>query len=121
MKNIAIILLMVHFVADQMIQISAFQINKRFSSYALLGHVLTWTFIMWLFGLAAMIKTGNIMFITAWPLIIMVVHFSAEWLLGRWANYLYDKGSRKGFLFASMLENTIIMMSLILFFDYFAG
>ena len=116
MKASAVILL-ISFIADQLLQLKTIRQAKHKDSGALMLHVVMWSFVMFTFSAVVMIKTEKVE-VMIWWFIITIVHFIIEWCCIRmWTHYFYDK-SKSLMVFWILLEYTILNMVMILLFDY---
>jgi hypothetical protein len=105
-----LILLTLHYFADQVLQSKSVQHSKHNSAGMLLLHVATWMIPMIAFGLIVYYYTGNVSMIAAWPMSIGVIHFIAEYVIGKVAESYLHKGDEERFVMMLFLEHLVIML-----------
>lgn len=114
-----LILMALHFVADQILQMKSVQVAKHKSTAMLLIHCLFWVVPIFFFGCYTSYITNNQYMALGWPLTLFVIHFFTEWGLNRLYTYFYHNKQLRMLLLFFFLENLIIMMSMVWLFNYF--
>lgn len=117
-------ILLISFVADQLLQLKDVKNNKHKSSVMLLVHVLTWSVPMFVVA-SILIFNESGAFTSLWPLYwwitILVAHFSIEWCTVRqWTNLYYQK-NKSAAAFWIHMEHFLLNAVIILSFMYFQG
>ncbi len=118
--KILLVLLVVNFIADQLLQHPDIMRTKHKDTYALFIHVLTWAISTFAFASTVILLTGKIE-IYQWWILTFAIHFAVEWCcLRMWTHYYYDKKPTKMVIWI-LLEQLIINSSVVGLFVYFMG
>lgn len=113
----AIIILIISFIADQLLQLKSIRQTKHKDTMALLLHVACWSTVMFVYASLVMIKTG-IHQVMMWWSIITVIHFLVEWVcLRAWTHHFYNKSKHTMVLWI-LLEQIVLNVSMLWLFDY---
>lgn len=118
MIKITIYLLLLNFIADQILQPKIIRAYKNKSTLLMLGHVVSWAIVMWALSMILCHKLQNwdMLF---WFFTISILHFLIDWPLGRWQSSLMDKGNVKTAAKIIYLEYTLVTIMLLFTFNYF--
>lgn len=114
-----IILMAIHIVGDQILQIRSVQIQKNKAWEMLIAHVLSYGVTMMAFAGFVSYQMKDITFMFKFVPAILIVHFVVEWIFGRIADNLYEHEKRRMAILMFSIEYTITMISVILLFQYF--
>lgn len=118
--KLAIILLVLHFIADQLLQIPHVKETKHKSTISLMLHVTTWAFTIAAFTMLVILKTHQVSAIS-WFISVTIIHFLIEWASIRlWTHYYYVK-NKTAMSLCIILEQLIINVSIIAMFDFFVA
>lgn len=113
-----ILIILIHWVADFLLQTQKMAINKSKNNYWLLAHVLVYSAVWFFIGLF-FFKLMPIMLFTATTFIF---HFITDYLTSRWTSKLYKQEKYYGFpAFFSIigLDQFLHYLQLILCYEYF--
>lgn len=116
--NIILIILIINFIADQLLQLPIVVKNKNDNTGFMIAHVVTWGISMWILALLFCYKLQSWDMIK-WYLFVMVAHFAIEWPLSRWATSLLHQKKYIGYNAVNMLEALITNIVLVISFMYF--
>lgn len=116
--KIILIILILHYIADQLLQHPTITKHKDTHTLALLGHIGTWGISMWLLTMIFCYKLQNLEMMK-WFLFVMVIHFIIEWPLGRLSSSLLHKKKYAGYNAVNLFEALLMNIVLILSFMYF--
>jgi hypothetical protein len=108
-------LLILHFVSDQVLQLHSVQSRKHKETNMMLVHVGMWAVWLLPFSMYAGWSTENIGLMFGWPLTMAAIHFSIEWMLTR----AWETSRRHYIVLSAMIENVLVMLAMILTFQYF--
>lgn len=113
----AISILVISFIADQLLQIKSIRQSKHKDTMALMLHVTCWSIVMFAFMGVVLLKGGN-QNVILWWFIITVIHFLVEWAcLRMWTHFFYDK-KKSLMVFWILLEQLVLNVSMLWLFDY---
>lgn len=116
--NIILIILVINFIADQLLQVPLVVKNKDNSTMFMIAHVVTWGISMWLLAWIFCYKLQSFEMLK-WFCFVMVAHLAIEWPLSRLATSLLHQKKYIGYNAVNMLEALITNIMLILSFMYF--
>jgi hypothetical protein len=112
-----IILLIVTFFADQVLQPKSVQLQKGVSPAMLLVHVLFYSIPITVYAGIIAYKTGSNLFLYSFPVCCMAAHFIIELPTSRIISRLYAKGQKRVALIVHTIEYTALMIAVVLIFD----
>ncbi|HHT9135850.1 MAG TPA: hypothetical protein ACFYEK_01255 [Candidatus Wunengus sp. YC60] len=114
-----LILMVLNFFADQVLQLKAVQLAKHQSPLMLAAHCCT--HILWFIPFTTYIGYGQqsfaLMFV--WPGSILALHYMIEYIIGSWAEAAYKSNKIRMFILLTLLENFTIMFLIILGYNTF--
>jgi hypothetical protein len=93
---IAFIIILVHFVADFLLQTEEMAVNKSKDNYALFSHVLTYSTV-WLFASCLILGITRPHETTSWYVENSILFFGATFLLHYWTDYFTSRITSKKF------------------------
>jgi len=114
--KLSIIILLISFIADQLLQLKSVRQTKHKDSWALFLHVIMWSFVMFALSAVIAMKTEN-MNILLWWAFITFNHFIIEWCCIRmWTHHYYNK-NKSLMVFWILLEQILMNVSMIYLFE----
>jgi hypothetical protein len=112
-----ILIIVISFIADQLLQLKSIRQIKHKDTIALTLHVSMWSIVMSVFT-GILLPKCSIQGIVMWWLTITVIHFIVEWAcLRMWTHFFYDK-KKSLMVFWILLEQLILNVSMLWLFDY---
>jgi hypothetical protein len=113
-----IIIILIHWVADFLLQTQKMAINKSKDNYWLFLHVLVYSLIWFFIGLFFF----NIIIVLLFSIITFICHFITDYFTSRWTSKLYKQEKYYGFpAFFSVigLDQFLHYLQLIICYEYF--
>ena len=114
-----IILLLVHFCADQIFQDKSIQIGKGKDTSMLILHVLFYSMTMIVYAGVISYKTGNDKFMYLFPASCALIHFGVEVCTGHIIDRCFEKNQKRMAVLVSIAEFTSTMILIVLTFKEF--
>ncbi len=116
--NIILIILVINFIADQLLQVPVVVKNKDSNTAFMIAHIVTWGISMWILTMVFCYKLQSWEMIK-WFLFVMVTHFIIEWPMSRLATSLLHQKKYIGYnavnLFEALLNNIVLIISFMYF------
>ena len=114
--KLSIIILLISFIADQLLQLKSVRQTKHKDSWTLFLHVTMWSFVMFALSAVIAMKTEN-MNVLLWWALITFNHFIIEWCCIRmWTHHYYNK-NKSLMVFWILLEQILMNVSMLWLFD----
>jgi len=112
----SIIILLISFIADQLLQPKSIRQTKHKDTMMLFAHVMLWSIPMLIFTGIVMLKTGDENVLLWWASITFS-HYIIEWCCIRmWTHHFYNN-NKSLVVFWVLLEQMLINVSMLYLFD----
>ena len=114
-----LLLMAIHFMADQVLQLKGAQLHKAKHYEMLIVHVLCYGITICAFSCFIAYYMENIHFVWKFTLSVMITHYLIELAFGKLADIMYESERRRMAVMFFAAEFTFSMVSLVLLFQYF--
>lgn len=114
-----LLLMAIHFMADQVLQIKGAQLHKAKHYEMLIVHVLCYGITIMAFAGFVAYQMQNLHFMWKFTLSVMITHYLIELAFGKLADMMYESDRRRMAVMFFAAEFTLSMVSLVLLFNYF--